>query len=446
MKLRKTLSTLLAAALMVGLLCVPSMAASPAKVTGGSFYNTIELSSALNEGTAMLGIYASTEVARPVRIYTVQAGTTLTVTGNYYIMAHPVTLLPDGTYELKSLYGTSNDPQYLASSEKWQSWTWYTPQYAHNIPDPDHLYPSHVTQTLTSSVVLNNSHVGTWVLLGGEVILKVLPMDPPIDTRVAIYEVTSSAVNVRYGPGTYYGISRTMPRGTRFEISTLSSDGCWGRLTNGVEWVHLDNAKFIAYKQSCGVVGRQQAIWTAANTYRIMANTLPIHDGPAEGHEIVGTLSKEQLIDVAEFYGEDWGYLANGKGWVRLGYAGNYANVQYAATKNVYYNQYTGAAINVVAPDQTQVRARLAVNCADGLLEIRTGVNAGSNVPNDGAGTVTGWVLNSPVVGYLSNGMTVDLVTVQNDWGQLPSHDGITPGGWVYLPGAGNLYAVNPIA
>ena len=76
MKLRKTLSTLLAAALMCGMLSIPAMAASPEKITGGTYYNTIDLSTALNEGTAVLGTYHSNEAARPVRIYTVQAGTT----------------------------------------------------------------------------------------------------------------------------------------------------------------------------------------------------------------------------------------------------------------------------------------------------------------------------------------------------------------------------------
>ena len=61
MKLRKTLSTLLAAALMCGMLSIPAMAVAPQKVTGGSYYHTVELSDALNEGTAMLGVYRSEE-------------------------------------------------------------------------------------------------------------------------------------------------------------------------------------------------------------------------------------------------------------------------------------------------------------------------------------------------------------------------------------------------
>lgn len=414
MKLRKTLSTLLAAALMVGMLCIPSMAATPVKVTGGyPYYNAISLSSAINEGTANLGTYHSDEVARPVRVYTVQAGTTLTVTNQLYVQAHPVTLLPDGTYEFKALYGNSNSPIYKAQSELWRTWTGYP--YASGCTIP-----------------LNNSHVGTWTLNGYDVILKIVPMEIPQDTRIAIYQANST-LNIRAGAGTYFATVGTIAKGTQFEIYTISSDGCWGNLVGG-GWVHLDNATFLRYKVICGVVGRQHNIWAAANTYRVLANTLAIHDGPHDNHEVVGTLSRETLIDVTEFYGEDWGYLANGAGWVRLGYNGNYQNVQFAAVKTI-------RTWNAPANGQAVI-AKLAVNCAAGILPIRDGSNVGTgeiSTPEALKNPVfnTAVLFNSPVVGYFANqrnGFVVELIHIYNDWGMLAD------GNWIYLPGAGTIY------
>ena len=414
MKLRKTLSTLLAAALMCGMLSIPAMAVAPQKVTGGSYYHTVELSDALNEGTAMLGVYGSVDAARPVRIYTVKAGTTLTVTGDHYISVHPVTLLPDGTYEIKSVKQipttdgskkATNDPQYLEESEKWASWTWYVPEYYHDFQDPGHLLPTHVTQTHVSSVVLNNSHVGTWMLQGGEVILKVLPVETAAQNTISVYEVTNrSGLNVRSGAGTNYAKVGLMAYGTRFEVVTASVANGWGQLTNG-NWVWLNGARFIQYKGSCGVVGRQQALWTAANTYRVTAGSLAIHDGPNANHAVVGSVANGQLINVTEYYGEDWGYLADGAGWVNLGTIGD----------------------GCKAIDGTGIQARLYVNYAEGIQPIRAGKSANS--------IVTGYLFNqatSTVADY------VDLVVVDNDWGQLANN-----GGWVYLPTAGKLFFGN---
>ena len=431
MKLRKTLSTLLAAALMCGMLSIPAMAVAPQKVTGGSYYHTVELSDALNEGTAMLGVYGSVDAARPVRIYTVKAGTTLTVTGDHYISVHPVTLLPDGTYEIKSVKQipttdgskkATNDPQYLEESEKWASWTWYVPEYYHDFQDPGHLLPTHVTQTHVSSLVLNNSHAGTWMLQGGEVILKVLPVETVAQNTISVYEVTNrSGLNVRSGAGTNYAKVGLMAYGTRFEVVTASVANGWGQLTNG-NWAWLNGAKFIQYKGSCGVVGRQQALWTAANTYRVTAGSLAIHDGPNANHAVVGSVANGQLINVTEYYGEDWGYLADGAGWVNLGTNGSGANVQFAEIK---YAANIGDGCKAV--DGTGIQARLYVNYAEGIQPIRAGKSA-----------------NSIVTGYLFNQATgtvadyVDLVVVDNDWGQLANN-----GGWVYLPTAGKLFFGN---
>lgn len=430
MKLRKTLSTLLAAALMCGMLSIPAMAVAPKKVTGGSYYHTVELSDALNEGTAMLGVYGSVDAARPVRIYTVKAGTTLTVTGDHYITVHPVTLLPDGTYEIKSVKQipttdgskkATNDPQYLNESEKWVSWTWYTPEYFHDFKDPSHLMPTHVTQTHVSALTLNNSHAGTWMLQGGEVILKVLPVEAAAQKTVSVYEVTNrSGLNVRSGAGTNYAKVGFMTYGTRFEVVTSSIANGWGQLTNG-NWAWLNGAKFIQYKEACGVVGRQQAVWTAANTYRVVADNLAIHDGPNDNHAVVGSVAKGNLVNITEYYGEDWGYLANGAGWIKLGTNGNGANVQFAEIK---YAANIGD--EIVAADG-KVQARLYVNNVEGIQPIRAYKTA-----------------DSVVIGYLFNQATgtiadyVDLVAVDNDWGQLANGMG-----WIYLPTAGKLFYGN---
>lgn len=411
MKLRKTLSTLLAAALMCGMLSIPAMAASPEKITGGTYYNTIDLSTALNEGTAVLGTYHSNEAARPVRIYTVQAGTTLTVTGDHYITVHPVTLLPDGTYEFKSLVGNSNDPALKDQSELWRSWTWYTGP------------ADTVVNNRFSSIVLNNSHAGTWMLQGTDVILKVLPVQVAEQgNTISVYQVTSrNGLNVRAGAGTNFAKVGFMTYGTRFEVVTATVANGWGQLTNG-NWVWLGGAKFIQYKGSCGVIGRQQAVWTAANTYRVVANTLSIHDGPAAGHAVVGSVAKGSLVNITEYYGEDWGYLANGAGWINLGTNGNSANVQFAEIK---YASNIGN--EIIAPTGTHVQARLFVACADGIMPIRAYKTA-----------------DSVVIGYLFNqadGSAVDLVAVDNDWGQLANGMG-----WIYLPGAGTVVAGDRLA
>lgn len=448
MKLRKTLSTLLAAALMCGLLCVPSMAAVPSRITGGDYYNTIELSDAVNEGTARLDFYHSDGMLANARVYTVQAGTTLRVTGDHYITVHPVTLMPDGSYQFKSMvyldgYGrvttdpttainASNDPQYSEQSVDWRSWTWYIappntingqlrPEYQHLLAEVDTVVTSRY-----SSVVLNNSHAGTWLLKGSNVILKVLPVQVADQgNTISVYQVTSkSGLNVRSGAGTNYSKVGFMTNGTQFEVVTSSVNNGWGQLTNG-NWVWLGGARFIQYKGSCGVVGRQQATWTAANTYRVVTGSLAIHDGPASSHAVVGSVPQGSLISVTEYYGEDWGYLASGAGWVNLGANGNIANVQFAEIK---YATNVNRGANLV--NSLEAQAHLVVNAADGIVPIRASAST-----------------NSVVIGYLFNqadGSYVDLIDVNNDWGLVASPSGQGQG-WVYLPTAGLVTAGIPL-
>lgn len=63
----------------------------------------------------------------------------------------------------------------------------------------------------------------------------------PISFKSYLVTVTASALNVRKGPGTNYGIATTIPRGGAYTIVEESNG--WGKLKSGAGWVKLSYTK-----------------------------------------------------------------------------------------------------------------------------------------------------------------------------------------------------------
>jgi hypothetical protein len=60
----------------------------------------------------------------------------------------------------------------------------------------------------------------------------------PVSFENYLITVTASALNVRTGPGTNYGIATTIPRGGAYTIVEESNG--WGKLKSGAGWICLD--------------------------------------------------------------------------------------------------------------------------------------------------------------------------------------------------------------
>ncbi len=140
---------------------------------------------------------------------------------------------------------------------------------------------------------------------------------------MGVYTTTASALNVRKGPGTGYGIARSAyAKGTRFDLYEVK--GGWGRTPSG--WICL---QYTTYG------GGKAAATTASSggTYRVTASALHVRKGPsiryrsvpysgltanAKAHALSnGCLKKGTRVTVLETRG-NWARIPSG--WICADY------------------------------------------------------------------------------------------------------------------------------
>lgn len=128
------------------------------------------------------------------------------------------------------------------------------------------------------------------------------------------YTVTASALHVRSGAGTGYGIVRTYPHGLRFTL--LETKGNWGRTPSG--WVCMDYATKAPAK-SGGTVKS-----TGSGTYRVTASALHVRYGAGTGYSKV---PYRNLTANAKAHAYGNGCLKNGTRVTVLQTSGNWARI-----------------------------------------------------------------------------------------------------------------------
>lgn len=129
------------------------------------------------------------------------------------------------------------------------------------------------------------------------------------------YRVTASALHVRSGAGTGYGIVRTYPHGLRFTL--LEVKGNWGRTPSG--WVCMSYAEKAPAKASSGTVKA-----ASGGTYKVTASALFVRTGAGTGYAKV-PYSRLTANAKAHAYGN--GCLKQGTRVTVLQTSGNWARI-----------------------------------------------------------------------------------------------------------------------
>ncbi|PSN18789.1 hypothetical protein C7271_10730, partial [filamentous cyanobacterium CCP5] len=113
------------------------------------------------------------------------------------------------------------------------------------------------------------------------------------------------ALNIRWGPGTNYGIWRTLLRGTPIEINGIYRNG-WAQLSNGT-WVA---GNLISTRTNAVVPNR----WTQAVVVSGIEG-LNARWGPGTGYGIYRTLAPGERVIITGRSDGNWAQLDNGT-WV----------------------------------------------------------------------------------------------------------------------------------
>lgn len=120
-------------------------------------------------------------------------------------------------------------------------------------------------------------------------------------------EVTTSALNVRYGPSTDYEIAGKVYKGEN--VTYYQKSGNWIRIKDGwisVKYVDMDGSSDTDTKSSTGTV---------------TASSLRIRKGPGTDYDSVGSLKKGEKVEILEqkkVDGVTWGRISSG--WICLDY------------------------------------------------------------------------------------------------------------------------------
>ena len=131
---------------------------------------------------------------------------------------------------------------------------------------------------------------------------------------MGVYTSTASALNVRKGPGTGYGIARSAyAKGTRFDLYEVK--GGWGRTPSG--WICL---QYTTYG------GGKAAATTASSggTYRVTASALNVRTGAGQGY---GKVSYRNLTANAKQHAYTNGCLKRGTRVTVMEIRGNWARI-----------------------------------------------------------------------------------------------------------------------
>ena len=115
--------------------------------------------------------------------------------------------------------------------------------------------------------------------------------------------VTASALNIRKDPSTNYSAIGTLRKGARIQV--LESNGNWLKIKEG--WVYSAYVK----------MDDGSTVYTEHKNAVVTANELNVRSGPSLSAQKIGSLVKNQKVEVLETSG-DW-YRTN-YGWVHKSY------------------------------------------------------------------------------------------------------------------------------
>lgn len=112
------------------------------------------------------------------------------------------------------------------------------------------------------------------------------------------YEIMTSRLNVRSGPGMKYKVRTTATKGTVLTVTEVKNG--WGRLKSGAGWIALGPK------------------W-ASPRYEVTASRLNVRSGPGTGNKVVKSHPKGTRLTITEVK-SGWGHIKNLGGWVAMNY------------------------------------------------------------------------------------------------------------------------------
>jgi N-acetylmuramoyl-L-alanine amidase len=125
-------------------------------------------------------------------------------------------------------------------------------------------------------------------------------------------KITAFALNVRKGPGTNYALSALpLLKGAEVDICEISNG--WGRLADGRGWVGL------SYTEEVKPETKPVPQPAVNKKVKITADALNIRKGVGTSYPVAGYLKKNDIVEIVEEK-DNWGRLADGRGWIGLKY------------------------------------------------------------------------------------------------------------------------------
>lgn len=123
------------------------------------------------------------------------------------------------------------------------------------------------------------------------------------------YTVTASALNVRKGAGTNYGILGQLSRNAT--VTALGESNGWLKISykGNVGWISKQYTKAAGSGTTSGGGGGSQ---TQAKTGKVTCNCLNVRSGAGTGNSIIGKL----------YSGESFSYTSESNGWLKISYKG----------------------------------------------------------------------------------------------------------------------------
>lgn len=122
-------------------------------------------------------------------------------------------------------------------------------------------------------------------------------------TTVGNATVTASALNVRKDPSTNYSAVASLKKGTRIQV--LESNGNWLRIKEG--WVY---SAYVRMDDGSNV-------YTELKNAIVTANQLNVRNSPSLNGQVIGSLVKNQRVEILETSGE---WIRTNYGWVYKSY------------------------------------------------------------------------------------------------------------------------------
>ena len=186
------------------------------------------------------------------------------------------------------------------------------------------------------------------------------------------FKVTTSALNIRTGPGTNYGIIGVLKKGD--QVTRIGQNGKWFKIatSNNVEaWV---SSKYLA-----SVDGTAAYVDDTTSPTVLYATTgLNVRSGPSTKYSIVGGLNKGDRV-------------------TKIGKSGNWTKIAWGGGSAYVYTKYLQA-----SPSSYQPGTSTYTRYATGLLNVRSGPDSGYSL-----------------LGTIAQGQAVTCVGTSGNWTKI---------------------------